>query len=53
MMHASQLKQRSDAEADLLLRLEQAELCASAAAEAKLRASATVCIVTMPKLTMG
>ncbi len=49
---ASQLKQRTDAEAELLLRLEQAELCASAAAEAKLRASATVCRVRMPMLMM-
>ena len=36
----------------MMLRLDQAELCAAAAAEAKLRASATVCIVTMPTLTM-
>ena len=39
----AELQQRTDAELDLLLRLEQAELCAAAAAEAKTRASATVC----------
>ena len=38
----AKLEQRVDAEADLALRLEQAELRAAAAAEAKLRASATV-----------
>ena len=37
------LERRVDAEADLALRLEQAELRAAAAAEAKLRASTTVC----------
>lgn len=38
----AKLERRVDAEADLALRLEQAELRAAAAAEAKLRASATV-----------
>ena len=38
----AELERRADAETDLALRLEQAELRAAAAAEAKLRASATV-----------